>query len=252
MEPKDPPVFNSLGHPVPVIDGQQQIVAADQKWSIMDEPVKPFVLSTDFTDNVDKIVYNLKAAYKVDYLSELIRSITYSRAQDDQFIIVKDSFAYTKEGTFESPLITQYNFTQTSELSGYFWNRLNPTNRLYLTVYSEDATPFTMESSLLYEQQYDRYNYRVNLKISGATSGSISYKLTVKDDPQDFEFARVKKSNEPAAPPAAPLAAAAIVSNNVRTATVNVATTPVSIPVQGVSFIYLKCIHQIVGKLSFM
>ena len=183
------PIFNSLGHPVPVIDGNQQIIAANSTWSIMDEKVKPFVVQKDFTDSLDYVVYDLKAAYNVPHLIKLTRSIAYSRKSDFPFIIIKDDFEYSKKSLFESPHITSYNWTQLSETTGYFWSVSNPGNKLYMKAYSENNTPFQMISTLESDSRYNVIYSRVNLRSDGCQSGSISVRLSnieriLTDDPR--------------------------------------------------------------------
>ena len=173
------PIFNSLGHPVPVIDGHDQIIAANRSWSIMDEKVKPFVVSKVFTDTQDSIVYDLKAAYNVPHLLKLTRSITYSRNPDFQHILIKDEFAYSQDSSFESPLIAGFDWIQLSEATGYFCNPKNPNSKLYMKAYSD--TPFQMISKKKIDPKYKTQYHRISLKIFGIQSGSISYILSNSD-----------------------------------------------------------------------
>lgn len=82
-------------------------------------PVKPFVVSTSFTDQIDTIVYDLKAAYNCSTLKTLQRTNTYKRTIGQQSVVVKDVVTYSSPTKFEVGISTP---------NGGVWTQLTKTN----------------------------------------------------------------------------------------------------------------------------
>ncbi len=89
-------LFNSFGHPVPVVAGQLQLDATK---------VHPKVLSHDFTDGADEIVIDLTRSYPVSELRSLVRSMHYQRSGRGS-IVLEDKFSFSKPSAFELGLPT--------------------------------------------------------------------------------------------------------------------------------------------------
>ena len=98
----DRAIFNSYGHPVPLIAGQKQILATD---------AKPAVLSTSFTPKRDEIKMDITSAYAVPALKQLTRTMDYDRT-DAGGITITDEAAFTEKTTFEDALITRGTWKQ--------------------------------------------------------------------------------------------------------------------------------------------
>ncbi|MGE9292965.1 MAG: hypothetical protein ACQKBW_05080, partial [Puniceicoccales bacterium] len=129
------PMLNSIGHPVPVIAGQLQG---------SERTAKTEVVSTDFTDGEDRVVFDLKGAYAVSTLEKLEREYVYMR-QGAGELQVTDTVAFSKPEAFSSSLITYGSVEQMSP------NELLITDgdaRLHVKIDSGDA-PFSVEQELV-------------------------------------------------------------------------------------------------------
>ncbi len=89
-------LLNSYGHPVPVVAGQLQMEGEEAYASVID---------VSFSDGVDRVILDLKDAYRVGSLEKLIRHFTYDRAGDGS-VEVMDDVSYTQPEAFEIALIT--------------------------------------------------------------------------------------------------------------------------------------------------
>ncbi|MCF3651040.1 heparinase II/III family protein [Synoicihabitans lomoniglobus] len=92
----DSQLLNSYGHPVPRVAGRLQEAGAE--WQTR-------VLETEFTDDVDRVVFDLKRAYDVPTLRRLEREFIYDRTGDGSISIV-DTVEFSEPADFESVLIT--------------------------------------------------------------------------------------------------------------------------------------------------
>lgn len=93
----------SYGHPVPLIAGKEQIPGAAAKAN---------VISTNFTNDQDKMIMDIASAYPVKELKKLEREFTYSR-KPAGFLIVSDNFSFSNDQTYETALITRGSWKQT-------------------------------------------------------------------------------------------------------------------------------------------
>jgi hypothetical protein len=91
-------VLNSLGHPVPRIAGKLQKSGRDARGA---------VVKTNFTDDADTLVLDIRSAYvkRVPQLTKLNRTFVYSRAAAGS-LTVRDDVAFSKAASFETALIT--------------------------------------------------------------------------------------------------------------------------------------------------
>jgi len=98
----DHKILNSYGHPVPIIAGKIQILAAD---------AKPTVGSTSFTPDRDELTMDITSAYDVPALQKLTRKMVYSRAGSGEISII-DEASFREPTTFEDALITHGDWKQ--------------------------------------------------------------------------------------------------------------------------------------------
>ena len=89
-------MLNSYGHPVPLVDGQLQVIGNFEKSEI---------LSTDFTPARDELVVDLTKAYpQAKRLVSLVRTFAFDRAA--RTFTVKDVVRFSAPAAFEDPLVT--------------------------------------------------------------------------------------------------------------------------------------------------
>lgn len=96
-------IINSYGHPVPVIAGKLQVLAAK---------AKPSVLSTSFTPERDEITMDITSAYDVATLQKLTRHMVYDRSGKGE-IRITDEATFLEPTTFEDALIARGDWKQT-------------------------------------------------------------------------------------------------------------------------------------------
>lgn len=92
----DSQLLNSYGHPVPRVAGQLQEVGPE--WHTK-------VVETEFTDDVDRVVLNLRRAYDVPTLRRLDREFVYDRRGDGSLTIT-DHVEFSRPEAFETALIS--------------------------------------------------------------------------------------------------------------------------------------------------
>lgn len=96
----DNPARSSWGHPVPRIDNKLQ----SNGRAFAGE-----VSHADFSDNYDKIVMNLKAAYEIPSLKTLIRTMENDKSEQGT-ITITDQFSSTEPVTFGVAIMTLSDF----------------------------------------------------------------------------------------------------------------------------------------------
>ena len=92
----DSKVLNSFGHPVPRVAGQLQ--ATGRKAAAR-------VVKTDFTDQTDTLVLDIRSAYPVKELQTLMRTFVFSRSGPGS-LTVTDEVRFAAPKAFETALIT--------------------------------------------------------------------------------------------------------------------------------------------------
>jgi len=83
----DSGVLNSLGHPVPLVAGKLQRTGRSAAGKL---------LKTEFTEETDTVVFDIRSAYDVKELKKLVRTFVFSRKG-------QGSFTVTDEVEFDSP-----------------------------------------------------------------------------------------------------------------------------------------------------
>lgn len=92
----DSQLLNSYGHPVPRVAGQLQEAGAEYRARVVEK---------EFTDDVDRMVLELRNAYDVPALRSLRREFTYDRRGAGSLTIT-DRVEFSEPAAFESALIT--------------------------------------------------------------------------------------------------------------------------------------------------
>ena len=89
-------LLNSYGHPVPRVAGQLQ--EAGPEWQTS-------VIETKFTDDIDRVVFDLRRAYDVPSLRMLEREMTFDRRGTGRVTVI-DRVEFSEPEEFESALIS--------------------------------------------------------------------------------------------------------------------------------------------------
>lgn len=98
-------MLNSFGHSVPVVAGQLQAPGKDEHTADFGSQFRARVIETDFSDEADRVVLDLREAYRVDTLVRLERSFTHDRTGNGRVEVV-DEVEYSRPEAFETALIT--------------------------------------------------------------------------------------------------------------------------------------------------
>lgn len=107
-------LLNSYGHPVPVVAGQLQSPGKDENRSGFGSEFCASVVDTTFSDEADRVVLDLKRAYRADTLETLTRTFTHFRSGSGEVEVV-DEVAYSRPETFETALITYADWERTGD-----------------------------------------------------------------------------------------------------------------------------------------
>ncbi|VGO11731.1 hypothetical protein PDESU_00277 [Pontiella desulfatans] len=91
---------SSWGHPVPRVDGSLQSEG---------EQFRGNVLETEFAENRDKVVLDLKAAYEVPTLGKLVRTMTNDKSGNGT-ITITDEFSATRPISFDTAIMTHTEY----------------------------------------------------------------------------------------------------------------------------------------------
>lgn len=129
--------INSYGHPLPVVAGELQREAT---------LVKPKVIATRFTPEVDEITLDLAPAYDVWSLKSLTRTLRHERAHGGT-ITIEDSFEYGWERSFETALTTLGNWQQLPDGTLEFWQK---SERLRVRI--EASAPYELGAEKIDEE----------------------------------------------------------------------------------------------------
>jgi hypothetical protein len=111
-------VLNSFGHPVPVVAGQLQQTGGQARARL---------LSKNFTDSTDTLVFDISSAYKAPELRKLERKFVYSRIGKGSLSVI-DEVSFSRPCTFGTALITFDSFKQTSSDSLVIYDSENTLN----------------------------------------------------------------------------------------------------------------------------
>jgi hypothetical protein len=102
-------LLNSFGHSVPVVAGQLQAPGKDEHTADFGSQFRARVIETSFSDEADRVVLDLREAYRVDTLVRLERSFTHGRSGDGRVDVV-DEVVFQSPESFETALITYADF----------------------------------------------------------------------------------------------------------------------------------------------
>jgi hypothetical protein len=94
------PMRSSWGHPVPRVDGELQSEGKEFKGT---------VLETEFSETSDRVVVDLKAAYEVPALEELIRTVVNDKTGNGT-ITITDEFSASKSIEFGTAIMTHGDY----------------------------------------------------------------------------------------------------------------------------------------------
>ena len=106
------PIHGSYAHPVPVVAG---------KWQADGKAHAAKVLKTEFSDDRDVIVYDLKGAYDVPELKSLTRTVVFDRKARQ--VSVRDRVAFSRPSAFETAVgstaeVAEYGSPETFRITG--------------------------------------------------------------------------------------------------------------------------------------
>jgi hypothetical protein len=154
----------SYGHPVPLIAGKQQLDG---------EKSQAKIVKTTFTDAQDAVVMDIKSAYPVPTLTNLIREFTYDRAGKGTFK-VQDDFEFTTDELFETAIITRAKWKIIDKQQIEF---STASGKVRATIQST-AGAFSLSSETNNEEKpaYDRIAIRLNKPVKKGTI-TITYTL---------------------------------------------------------------------------
>ena len=104
-------LLNSFGHPVPVVAGQLQPPDKDEHSTGVGADVSSRTVETAFTDAEDRVVLDLRGAYRVPTLERLTRTFIHCRAGAGRVEVV-DDVAFSTPEDFETALLTYGQWTR--------------------------------------------------------------------------------------------------------------------------------------------
>lgn len=104
-------LLNSFGHPVPVVAGQLQPPGRDEHTAGIGADICSRIVETSFTDDEDRVVLDLRSAYRVPTLQRLTRSFTHCRTGNGAVEVI-DDVEFSTPQDFETALITYAEWTR--------------------------------------------------------------------------------------------------------------------------------------------
>jgi len=107
-------LLNSFGHPVPVVAGQLQAPGKDESRAGFGSAFKASMIETAFSEDEDRMVLDLREAYRVETLTRLTRSFTHFRSGPG-WVRVVDEVAYSRPEAYETALITFGDWTEAED-----------------------------------------------------------------------------------------------------------------------------------------
>lgn len=157
-------LINSYGHPVPVVAGMLQSRATS---------VKPVVLSTHFSKDVDEISIDMTPAYKhARELVKLVRTLRYDR-QGPGSVTIKDEVEFSTPSSFETVLTSRVKYSQQSTNQLRF---VQGTDHLTATIKASEN--YTLSDETISEMSTPSYK-RIDLKLSKPVS-KATVEITIK------------------------------------------------------------------------
>jgi len=155
------PLMNSYGHPVPFVNGKQQLVATD----VVTFKNPPKVLSTKFTHLQDNFKADLTPAYNISTLRSITRELLYSR-EGNGFITLTDSADFTVITPWESVITTTGTWTQISPNSAIIAK-----SKKSLSLSWNCSVPFKLNTTILsdYNVTWTRFAIQVQAQSSSVS-----------------------------------------------------------------------------------
>ncbi|MBR4170980.1 MAG: hypothetical protein IKR48_04955 [Kiritimatiellae bacterium] len=153
-------VLNSYGHPVPVVGGKLQKTGRNAAAKIV---------RTDFTDKKDEIVFDYTAAYPVQTLKSLVRTMTFDR--ENATITITDVVALSEPTTFEVPVIT-YREWKANDDSTLFTFKKTPKSYRRLKMAVQTSAPVTFRDEKIENPghaEITRLGFTFNQPVTNAT-----------------------------------------------------------------------------------
>ncbi|MGC9317808.1 MAG: heparinase II/III domain-containing protein, partial [Armatimonadota bacterium] len=161
-------LLNSYGHPVPVVAGELQRTGREAAAE---------VLEAEFTEDGDRLMLDLAAAYDVPALQTLQRTFEYARG-DECSLTVTDRVEFAEPSEFEVPLITDGDWLQRDERTLVAWE----VDRAVQVQISTDGADFTFQADEIHEEaraQPTRIAIRLTEPVRSAT---VSATITALED----------------------------------------------------------------------
>ncbi len=130
----DSPLLNSYGHPVPRIGGQLQQPGRNHQ---------AVTLLTEFLDNRDRMVLDLRGGYDCPTLAKLEREFVFDRHGDGSLTIT-DTVEFSEPTEYESALITPGEISESSTTL-----QLSDGNSVIVVDYSDSTAPLTVSRDII-------------------------------------------------------------------------------------------------------
>lgn len=172
-------IFNSYGHPVPLVAGQNQTNAA----LAQNQPTTHSVPTFNFTTNGDTsetLTINMTAAYpSASSLLGLYRSFTYTRVSTSlQTVGINDTVSFSSPQAFEVPLVTLVNWTAFSNGTGGCFQ--GKTNAMLCATVSASQSFSLIPRLLIVDSNPSKTYTRIAISLSTTTTSAWVYSLFYK------------------------------------------------------------------------
>jgi hypothetical protein len=146
-------VYNSYGHPVPMVAGRLQRNATE---------ARPRVLATRFGNDRDEIEIDLSSAYEVPELRSLVRTARHLRAGGSR-IEIEDRFTFASPQSFEVPLIAVGGYQINSDGTVDLWEGLRDSSRR-VRARVEASSSYELIGQRIDEENYPFYRIAIRFK----------------------------------------------------------------------------------------
>lgn len=158
-------LLNSFGHPVPVVAGQRQPPHPGEYTVGVGKDVYAEVVDTSFSDDGDRVVLDLRKAYRVEGLQELTRTYVYRRGDGPQ-IEVTDHVRFDKPQSFETALITFAQWDSSADGS----LRIHDGDAALRVQVTCDAGPLEFSHAVIQESSTPT---RLSWRVAGVTKATV-------------------------------------------------------------------------------
>jgi len=154
------PLMNSYGHPVPYVNGKQQLIATD----VVTFKHPPTVLSSKFSHSQDNFKADLTPAYNISTLKSITRDILYSR-EGNGFVTLTDTAEF-KTGSYpwESVITTTGTWTQLTSNSAVITK-----SKKSLSVSWNCSVPFKLNTTILSDYNVTWTRFAIQMQAQSST-----------------------------------------------------------------------------------